>query len=262
MPYVIKNTSGGSFGLQLENSGLSMSSGGIYDVTSVCSIDWILYDTTFRSLIANRYLTVIEDTITGQSEQFPSIIEDSSGDVSIANNLDVAGDLTVDGNIIGQLDITAVDDLTVADRLTTKDLSMSGDVLTDLSVLGNITQTKQGITGHVSIETTAGITLYVETTGDDSNSGQSISQALKTPQEAYNRIPKDVGHVVRIVCGEGTFSAVGATGFRIFGAGSFTFEGTLGAPTIASGTTYGTATGGSTTSLIDGTQAWTNNNRG
>lgn len=101
-------------------------------------------------------------------------------------------------------------------------------------------------------------TLYVATTGSDANNGLSASQALRTIQEAVDRIPKYVDKNVIINVGTGTFSPFSLDGF-IQESGYFQITGTLGAPTLASGTASGTSTDGSTTTLTDATQTWTVN---
>jgi hypothetical protein len=102
-------------------------------------------------------------------------------------------------------------------------------------------------------------TLYVRTTGSDANNGLSVSNALLTIQEAINRIPKYVRHNVTIDIGVGTFAPFYLDGF-IQESGLFIITGTLGDPTLASGTVSGTSTGGTTTTLTDAGQAWTNSN--
>jgi hypothetical protein len=110
------------------------------------------------------------------------------------------------------------------------------------------------------IQTTADLTLYVRTTGNDGNSGLTIGNALLTIQEAVDRIPKYVAHDIVIDIGEGNFAGFLVTGFTVEGAEvSFTIKGTLGNPTITTGTTSGTATGDSEYELEDSGQSWTTN---
>jgi len=101
-------------------------------------------------------------------------------------------------------------------------------------------------------------TLYVTATGNDANNGLSAAQALATIQEAVNRIPKYIKHNTIINVGAGTFSPFSLDGF-VQESGYLQITGTLGAPTLATGTASGTSTGGSTTTLIDATQTWTVN---
>lgn len=109
--------------------------------------------------------------------------------------------------------------------------------------------------------TTEDITYYVRSGGDDSNDGLTVGTALATIQEAVDRTPKLIRHSVKIDVGEGTFTGFYVEGFDCIGAaGTFLVEGTLGNPTLTTGTTSGTATSGTTTSkLVDSGQSWTVN---
>jgi len=108
--------------------------------------------------------------------------------------------------------------------------------------------------------TTADITLYVRSDGNDDNDGLTTGTAMLTIQEAVDRVPKFIKHNVTIDIGEGSFGPVNISGFHVSGlTGNFIFQGTLGTPTVATGTTSGTATGGTKTTLIDTGQGWTPN---
>jgi len=99
------------------------------------------------------------------------------------------------------------------------------------------------------------ITLYVSTTGNDSNDGLTAGASLLTIQAAIDKIPKLIEHTVVIDIGAGTFTSLYVSGVTI-ADGSFTIQGTLGTPSV-DGKTEGTATGGSTTQLVDAAGGWT-----
>ena len=109
--------------------------------------------------------------------------------------------------------------------------------------------------------TTSDITLYVRTTGDDSNTGLATGTALLTVQEAINRIPSSIGHTVVIDIGEGTFGGFTLpTKSYTASTASLTIKGVTATATgLASGTASGTATGGTTLTLVDSGQSWTAN---
>lgn len=109
--------------------------------------------------------------------------------------------------------------------------------------------------------TTANLTLYVRTTGSDSNDGLTSGTALLTIQEAINRIPVSIGHTVVVDIGEGTFGGFSLPS-KTYTAptATLTIKGvTTTATGLASGTASGTATGGTITTLIDSGQSWTAN---
>jgi len=119
------------------------------------------------------------------------------------------------------------------------------------------TTSNGSLSGDIVTSTSADITLYVRTTGSDSNNGLTVGTALLTIQEAVNRIPKYILHDITIDIGEGNFTGFALCGY-IFSAGTTTtIKGTLGNPTLTTGTTSGTATGGSNIQLVDSGQAWT-----
>jgi hypothetical protein len=125
----------------------------------------------------------------------------------------------------------------------------------------NPIQIFQGITQKRVFETTQDFTLYVRTTGSDSNGGLTTDTALLTIQEAIDRIPKFIKHTVVIDIGSGTFGGF-CLASRIYTAetASLTIRGVVDLATgLASGTNSGTATGGSTSTLVDAGQSWTAN---
>ncbi|MFH5187683.1 hypothetical protein ACHHV8_36695 [Paenibacillus sp. TAB 01] len=72
--------------------------------------------------------------------------------------------------------------------------------------------------------TEGNITLYVATTGNDSNDGLTSGTALRTIQAAINRIPQIVNHQVTINVSAGTYSeGIGINGFM--GKGSILLVG-------------------------------------
>jgi len=123
---------------------------------------------------------------------------------------------------------------------------------------GRIYRWAHSITSEVSEKTTANITLYVRTTGLDTNDCQSAANACLTIQEAVDRIPKNIKHVVTIDVGPGSFAGFYVTGFTVeWPDGDFQIEGTLANHTPGTGTGSGTADGGDTDTCIDSGQAWT-----
>lgn len=113
-------------------------------------------------------------------------------------------------------------------------------------------------------QTTANTTYYVRTTGNDTNDGLTTGTALATLQEAFNRIPANVLHTIVIDVGTGTFDAATLSGktcqwrsYYDFTFGSITINGKMGAPTLTTGTTSGTKTGGSGRTWTDSAQTWT-----
>jgi hypothetical protein len=107
-------------------------------------------------------------------------------------------------------------------------------------------------------KTTENITLYVRSGGNDDNDGLTVGNAKLTLQNAIDALPKYVMHDLVVDLGEGDLGPADIAGFTIDG-GTLTVRGTLGQPTLATGTPTGTADGGSTTQLVDSGQSWTTN---
>lgn len=131
---------------------------------------------------------------------------------------------------------------------------------------GDIYSNDQGIDKVVSTQTTADLTLYVTTTGNDSNNCLSAALPCLTPQGAINKVPKQINHKVLIDIGAGNFPAFRVSGFSLgtwVGDGidyQFTIRGAAYTNfTPATGTGSGTSTGGTTQTLIDAGQGWTVN---
>ncbi len=111
--------------------------------------------------------------------------------------------------------------------------------------------------GKVLEGTDRDTTLYVRTTGDDSNDGLSVATAFRHPQSAIDVIPTVVDHDVVIDVGEGTFNGIDVSVRNFGGSGSLTISGVLGTPTL-SGATAGTGGVGSDTyQIVDATAGWT-----
>ncbi len=122
------------------------------------------------------------------------------------------------------------------------------------------------------VGTATDMTLYVETTGDDSAAG-SLAAPVLTPNGALAKIPgKKVRHLVQIKVGAGNFPGFNVEGFTIdpLVPGTpcgISILGTFVAATLATGTATGTITAtaaGSTATpsfavVTDSTQAWTVN---
>ena len=115
---------------------------------------------------------------------------------------------------------------------------------------------------NIAKETVGAITLYVRTDGVDTNTCtvDSAGGACLTIQAALNKIPKMVKHTVTVNIGAGNFAGFNLSGFTVPRyVGTLTIQGTLGDPTLTTGTTTGNATGGSTSQCVDSGQAWTTN---
>ncbi|MFA5132645.1 MAG: right-handed parallel beta-helix repeat-containing protein [Candidatus Paceibacterota bacterium] len=142
---------------------------------------------------------------------------------------------------------------------------LEGDTQTFLGpikVVGEIYRWLDSVLGTATLATVAPITLYVETTGNDSNDCLSVSTACLTIQEAINRIPKNIGHTVSITVGSGNFAGFVVSGFIVTDQNQFSVQGTLGAYSPATGLQTGVAdgAGGSTEKLVDSDGGWTVNN--
>jgi hypothetical protein len=106
-------------------------------------------------------------------------------------------------------------------------------------------------------ETTAATTYYVATTGSDSNGCTDVSAPCLTGPGALNKIPKNLKHDTIVSFGSGTFDGFVVEGFAAHldsatGTPGLSIEGTMGAPTLASGVTSGTIA--SSTAIVDGDQ--------
>lgn len=133
-------------------------------------------------------------------------------------------------------------------------LLVATPVFADGTVIKN---SKSGYAG-VSTQTRADMTLYVRTTGNDSNDCLSTGAACLTIQEAVDRVPKIVKHVVTVDVGPGNFAGFYITGFRLeYPSGKFEVSGTLGEHTPGTGTATGTATSGDKDTCTDSGQSWT-----
>lgn len=100
------------------------------------------------------------------------------------------------------------------------------------------------------LETTAALTLYVDTAGSDSNAcTASGASACLTVQGALGKIPKRIKHPVTINIASGTFDGFRIEGFYLDAAtttGAYlVVQGTRVTSTLASGATSGTFTSGS-----------------
>ena len=119
------------------------------------------------------------------------------------------------------------------------------------------TSNKGTISGDVVTKTTSDMTLYVRTDGDDSNNGLTESTALATIQEAIDRVPSFICHPVLIDVGQGTFDGFEVMYKNATPSNYFTIQGTLTTPTLTTGTTSGTVTGGDSYTIVDTNQSWT-----
>jgi len=107
-------------------------------------------------------------------------------------------------------------------------------------------------------KTVADIVLYVGYGfSNDTNSGLSTFDALATIQEAIRRIPDfGEGHLIQIDINEGSYAGFTLNNKFHPKYTKLLITGALGAPSI-DGKTTGTATGGSTTQVVDAAGGWT-----
>jgi len=125
--------------------------------------------------------------------------------------------------------------------------------------------------------TSAALTYYVATTGDNANDGLTVGTPLLTIQAAIDRLPKKITHAVAIVVAAGTYVGdvivgdfqllVGTGSTSSAGGASITIQGptTWTVATLGSGTASGTVTAyvaavGATATLgtlTDSGQSWT-----
>jgi hypothetical protein len=126
----------------------------------------------------------------------------------------------------------------------------------DITFWGNVTISGD-VTGAVS-KTQADETYYVRTGGDDNNDCLTIPNACATPQGAVDKIPDYIQHITVLDIGPGTFPAFAVSNKSVKRPGKFTIQGTLGAPTLSTGSTSGTWDGGPTVwNCDDSGQGWT-----
>lgn len=112
---------------------------------------------------------------------------------------------------------------------------------------------------NLAKETVGTITLYVRADGADFHTclANTAAEACLTVQAAIDKIPKHIKHAVTLYIGAGSFGGFSVTGFTVSDSGGLVIEGALGLATVTTGTASGTATGGSTTTLVDSGQSWT-----
>lgn len=134
--------------------------------------------------------------------------------------------------------------------------------------VNQILDEQEGLRGPV-LATEQDTTLYVRANGDDANDGLTTGNALATIGAALEKVPNLIRHKILIDIGEGNFPGIDISGFIIdqgqtLGSGGSTsaprasliISGTLGQPTLTTGTATGTADGGSTSQLVDSGQNW------
>ena len=136
-------------------------------------------------------------------------------------------------------------------------LTASADNVTNVS--GTLRVRQNSIVSEPVTATTEDITLYVRTTGADTNDGLTVGTALLTPQEAIGRLPKVINHYSLVDIGEGTFDGFDVADFDVNIQNGLIVQGQLRNPTLTTGAVSGTSTGGSTSQLIDAGQNWTAN---
>lgn len=136
-------------------------------------------------------------------------------------------------------------------------------VLMSLFFVGASTYVDSGnVRFNIAKETVGAITLYVRADGADTNTclADTSGGACLTIQAALDKIPKNIKHAVTVNIGAGNFAGFSIIGFTVPRyLGTFTIQGNLDAPTLSTGTTSGTADGGSVSQCVHSTQSWTVN---
>lgn len=106
---------------------------------------------------------------------------------------------------------------------------------------------------------TSALTLYVRSTGADTNDGLTTGTALLTIQAAIDKIPDILEHAISIDIGTGSFAGFILGHKSLNYNGNISITGAMKTATLATGTATGTSTGGSTTTLVHTGQVWTTN---
>ena len=118
---------------------------------------------------------------------------------------------------------------------------------------------------NMATVSTAEVTYYVRSDGNDSNDGLASDSAhsLLTIQAAINKLPQHVNHAYVVDIGAGNFAGFGMTGRNVNIQGSLNITGALGQVTVGGGRrNSGTGGAGSDTfTLVDlsGSGDWTPN---
>lgn len=158
----------------------------------------------------------------------------------------------------------ALKNITSQQKAILKNRARSGDLVAREAI--------NSIDNEISLNgTTAPITLYVESTGKNTNPGTQALPFL-TVQAALDSVPKRLRHLVTIKIGIGTFAGFSVQGFTVDPADGtavcgLDIQGTLITATATTGTASGTATSGVATNittdvmsqLVDAGQTWTIN---
>jgi|GEM_PF-4427459 len=113
-------------------------------------------------------------------------------------------------------------------------------IVGDLLLRGDLLFESDGkIPSTPSTKTTQDVTLYVRLTGDDANDCLTESSACYSIQEAIDRVPKEIHHVVTVDIGAGSFTAANIDGFSVGESGSFYINGVLSLATGLTGLSEG-----------------------
>ena len=152
---------------------------------------------------------------------------------------------------------------------------MTRHVLIFLALLPSLvfaqpTVTRGGALKKRQYQTYSNLTLYVDPTGSDSGACTSSGTgACATLGGALGKLPKNIRHTVQVNVAAGTYTeTVQVTGFALSrppndtsASAALTISGTMGAPTLTTGTTSGTLTSTSMSAppstVTDSGQSWT-----
>jgi len=141
--------------------------------------------------------------------------------------------------------------------------------LVALLILGQaIVPNTATVPGGASTQSTAAISLYVSTTGNDSNPCTSAGAACLTVDGALSKLPNTLRHSSTITVAAGAYAApmnITRKDLTIVGGVTLSVTGTMATPTLTTGTTSGTLTANSAGSssgpgtCTDSGQSWTVN---
>lgn len=133
----------------------------------------------------------------------------------------------------------ALKNLTVQQKAILRSRARAGDVQAREAI--------NSIDNEVSVNgTTAPLTLYVSTTGDDRNSG-TLLFPFRQPQAALDSLPKNLRHLVKLSIGAGNFDGFKIQGFTVNAENDSNtcgihVIGTLNTPALTGGTASGSFT--------------------
>lgn len=107
-------------------------------------------------------------------------------------------------------------------------------------------------------ESTADITYYVRTSGNDNNDGLTLGTALRQVNAAIGKLPTKIKHSIDIDIGAGSFESFAVDSLIMTNNGNLNIFGTMELSTLASGVNNGTFDTSTDYIGVDNSQTWTN----